>query len=105
MAENVKTLRELEVKASEMLKTINDLIEVLCELRESSAAIDKIIIDELYPIPAETLAKQPRRIKKNKKKNEETLNEILESIPDGKGDSVCCCESTTLQEKDYEEIQ
>ena len=95
--QNRKSLKELERTAEDMLKTINDLIDALVELRESSALIDKLIIDELCPIPAETLSKPPKKLRKAKKQREKDLQEVLEVGKDlvGSSASTSCVDKSS----------
>ena len=78
------TLKQSAKASSKLLKEVNEMIDLLCDMRETIAAMDKILTDELFPLPVETLANPPKKVRKSKKQHEKDLETLAaEKIPEG----------------------
>ena len=80
------TLKQSAKASSKLLKEVNEMIDLLCDMRETIAAMDKILTDELFPLPVETLAAHaiPKKVRKSKKQHEKDLETLAaEKIPEG----------------------
>lgn len=79
------TLKQSAKASSKLLKEVNEMIDLLCDMRETMAAMDKIITDSLFPLPVETLANPPKKIRKSKIQHEKDLETLAaEKIPEDK---------------------
>lgn len=71
--------------SGDLLFKLNDLIDILVDLREAVAAFDKAITDKLHPLPLTAVEKPPKKERKPrvKKQLETGLKElvVLEKIP------------------------
>ena len=77
------TLKQSVKASTKLLHEVNEMIDILVEMREIMASMDKILTDELFPLPVETLTNPPKKVRKSKKRHEMDL-EILaaEKIPE-----------------------
>jgi len=87
----------MDKASGELLREVNNVIDSLVDLREAIAGLDKMITDELYPLPVETLENPPKKVRKARKKHETDLQILVsEKIPEGIVPSEVSVDTLTL---------
>jgi len=87
----------MDKASGELLREVNAVIDALVDLREAIASLDRMILDELYPLPIETLENPPRKITKSRTKREKVLETLATGkIPEDIVPSEVSVDTTTL---------